>query len=385
MSSIDLHNDEIGIKIVYYGPGLGGKTSSLQYMHSVLKPENRGRMISLATGIDRTLYFDFLPIQLPKIKNFSIRMSVYTVPGQVHYDATRKLVLQGADGVVFVADSQPARQDANIESMDNLRENLKNHGMDPNTVPMIIQYNKRDLQNVMTVEQMDNELNFRDVPFFETSATKGTGVYDALKAITKLVLADLKKKGIYRDESTSIVPKPILENTSPQVTIEGATQPPPPANDSGAFEFPTSDVVTRRNNESSESLVAAIAHHTQLRQSSPPPPANLEDFIRFSNLWTLGHIQVSEIETVIKNEEYTNAVAMIEELLEQHLKLSGGTHRSVEEGLLSLGVCSAHYLRFNAITAKPQSGGDVTLTDALFCLFFITDVELRMQAAGLKA
>ncbi|MBN2715333.1 MAG: hypothetical protein JXX14_05730 [Deltaproteobacteria bacterium] len=385
MSSLDLHNDEIGIKIVYYGPGLGGKTSSLQHMHTVLKPEHRGRMISLATGIDRTLYFDFLPIQLPKIKNFSIRMSVYTVPGQVHYDATRKLVLQGADGVVFVADSQAARQDANIESMENLKENLKNHGMDPNTVPMVIQYNKRDLPGVMPVEQMDRELNFRNVPCFETSATKGFGVFEALKTITKLILADLRRKGIYRDDTMSIVPEPKVDQTAPQATVSRSTRPPSPA-ESTSIDFPAFNSKMPppiASSESSGTLEAALAQHAQYRKSAPPPPEVPEDFIRFSNLWTDGYHQAAEIEQHIRNQEYAKAVSDVDRLLHSHLMESGGKYRSTEEALLILGICSGHYIRYSETIARSQ-GGNLTLADALFCLFFLTDVELRMQSAGLK-
>ena len=385
MSSIDLHNDEIGIKIVYYGPGLGGKTSSLQYMHNVLKPEHRGRMISLATGIDRTLYFDFLPIQLPKIKNFSIRMSVYTVPGQVHYDATRKLVLQGADGVVFVADSQAARQDANIESMENLQENLKNHGMDPTTVPMVIQYNKRDLPEVLPVEQMDRELNFRGVPYFETSATRGFGVFEALKAITKLILADLRRKGIYRDDTMSIVPEPPVDQTAPQPTFAPEARPPAPR-ESSTMDFPAFNSKMPpppQSSESSGTLEAALAQHAQFRKSAPPPPESPEDFWRLSNLWKDGYQRAAEIEHLIRKEEFAKAVNDIDSFLHSHLMESGGRYRSAEEAMLILGVCSSHYMRYAGIIAKAQSG-NLTLSDALFCLFFLTDVELRMQAAGLK-
>ncbi|MBN2525619.1 MAG: hypothetical protein JXR76_04435 [Deltaproteobacteria bacterium] len=388
MSSIDLHNDEIGIKIVYYGPGLGGKTSSLQHMHTVLKPEHRGRMISLATGIDRTLYFDFLPIQLPKIKNFSIRMSVYTVPGQVHYDATRKLVLQGADGVVFVADSQPARQDANIESMENLQENLKNHGMDPSTVPMVIQYNKRDLANIMPLDQMDRELNFRAVPYFETSATKGFGVFEALKAITKLVLADLKRKGIYRDDTMSIVPSPPGDDTAPQPAVAVRnTRVPGFAPDGEGQDFaalksqPPAPSAGRA--ESSGSLEAALAQHAHLRKSTPPPPTSAEERMRFSNLWTSGYQKAQEIELNIQKGKYRDAVVLVEKLMKTHLSESGVKYSSLEEALLVLGISSGHYVRYSGIVAKSQSG-NTSMTDALFCLFFLTDVELRMQSAGLK-
>jgi signal recognition particle receptor subunit beta len=196
MSSINLHTREINIKVVYYGPGLGGKTTTLQHIHRTLKPDLRGQLVSLATGIDRTLFFDFLPVKLPKVRDFTIRMSLYTVPGQVHYNATRKLVLQGADGVVFVADSQAARQDANIESIGNLYDNLRAHGMNPDTVPLVLQYNKRDLDGILSVEQLDRDLNRHRLKRFETCALSGQGVFEAMRTITKLVLTDLKRKGI---------------------------------------------------------------------------------------------------------------------------------------------------------------------------------------------
>src|SRR5512137_3124339 len=190
MSSINLHSDEIGIKIVYYGPGLGGKTTSLQHMHRVLKPDNRGQLISLATGIDRTLYFDFLPVKLPKVKGFTIRMSLYTVPGQVHYDATRKLVLNGCDGVVFVADSQRESQAATVESLENLEENLREQGRALDKVPLVFQYNKRDCRDLIPVEELERLLNPHQRPAFETIATAGQGVHQALKAISVEVLKD---------------------------------------------------------------------------------------------------------------------------------------------------------------------------------------------------
>ena len=206
MSSINLHTREINVKIVYYGPGLGGKTTALQYFHRTLKPDLRGQLVSLATGVDRTLYFDFLPVKLPAMKDFTIRLSLYTVPGQVHYNATRKLVLQGCDGVVFVADSQEARHDANVESIRNLEDNLRAQGMNPESVPLILQYNKRDLENILPVATMDAELRLRKIPRYETCGLTGMGLFDGLKAIAKLVLADLKKKGIYRERKARTTP-----------------------------------------------------------------------------------------------------------------------------------------------------------------------------------
>jgi mutual gliding-motility protein MglA len=184
---------EINCKIVYYGPGLGGKTTNLKYVYGITSPENRGKMISLATETERTLFFDFLPIDLGQIRNYSTRFHLYTVPGQVFYDASRKLILRGVDGVVFVADSQEERLDANLESLSNLEQNLKEHGFDLNTIPYVLQLNKRDLPSVMPVEKLQKLLRVKGEPVFEAVATQGVGVLDTLKAITRQVLVALRK------------------------------------------------------------------------------------------------------------------------------------------------------------------------------------------------
>jgi len=184
---------EINCKIVYYGPGLGGKTTNLKYVYGITSPENRGKMISLATETERTLFFDFLPIDLGQIRNYSTRFHLYTVPGQVFYDASRKLILRGVDGVVFVADSQAERMDANIESLSNLEQNLKEHGFDLNTIPYVLQLNKRDLPNVIPAEKLQKVLRVKGEPVYEAVATQGTGVLETLKAITRQVLVALRK------------------------------------------------------------------------------------------------------------------------------------------------------------------------------------------------
>jgi signal recognition particle receptor subunit beta len=150
---------ELVFKVVYYGPGLGGKTTSLQYIHATAKPEHRGKMVSLATPVDRTLYFDFLPIRVPNVRGMNVKLQLFTVPGQVHYNATRKLVLTGADGVVLVYDSQSARSDANLETLDNLRENLAAHGRQISEMPHVVQYNKRDLFDVLPIDELERQLN----------------------------------------------------------------------------------------------------------------------------------------------------------------------------------------------------------------------------------
>jgi hypothetical protein len=193
MSFINYSSREINCKIVYYGPGLCGKTTNLQHIYSKTNPDLKGKMISLATETERTLFFDFLPLALGQIRGFKTRFHLYTVPGQVFYDASRKLILKGVDGVVFVADSQIERMEANVESLDNLRTNLGEQGYDLAKLPYLIQYNKRDLPNAAPLEEMKRLLNPGGVPEFEACATVGKGVFETLKGVAKGVLSDLKK------------------------------------------------------------------------------------------------------------------------------------------------------------------------------------------------
>jgi signal recognition particle receptor subunit beta len=195
MPFINLMAREINCKIVYYGPGLCGKTTNLQYIFDRTKPDARGKMVSLATETDRTLFFDFLPLELGEIRGFKTRFHLYTVPGQVFYDASRKLILKGVDGCVFVADSQMARLDANEESLDNLKINLGEYGLVLDNIPYVVQYNKRDLPGVMEVEELRGILNPTAVPDFEAVASQGRGVFETLKAVARLVFHELKKDG----------------------------------------------------------------------------------------------------------------------------------------------------------------------------------------------
>ena len=195
MSFINYMAREINCKIVYYGPGLCGKTANLQWIFGQTKQEARGKMISLATETERTLFFDFLPIDLGTVRGFKVRFHIYTVPGQVFYDASRKLVLKGSDGVIFVADSQPGRIEANIESVENLAENLAATGNSLEKLPYIMQYNKRDLPTAVPVEELRATLNTNNVPDFEASAVTGEGVFDTLRALAKQVLTELRKGG----------------------------------------------------------------------------------------------------------------------------------------------------------------------------------------------
>lgn len=195
MSFINYMAREINCKIVYYGPGLCGKTTNLQYIYERTNPEAKGKMISLATETERTLFFDFLPIALGEIRGFKTRFHLYTVPGQVFYDASRKLILKGVDGVIFVADSQVERLEANQESVDNLRINLAEQGYSLEKIPYVVQYNKRDLPNAMDVAELRELVNPMKVPDYEAVARTGVGVFDTLKAVSKAVLTELKRGG----------------------------------------------------------------------------------------------------------------------------------------------------------------------------------------------
>ena len=193
MSMINYASREINCKLVYYGPGLGGKTTNLEHVYGKVNPNARGKLISLATETERTLFFDFLPVDLGTVRGFKTRFHLYTVPGQVFYEASRKLILKGADGVVFVADSQEERVDANLETLDNLREHLKEHNLDISAIPYVLQLNKRDLPNVLPIEELKKHLQIKGEPTLEGVAITGQGVFETLREVAKLVLAELRK------------------------------------------------------------------------------------------------------------------------------------------------------------------------------------------------
>lgn len=241
MAIINYAAREMTAKIVYYGPGLSGKTTSIQYIHTKISPANKGKLVSLATETDRTLFFDFFPVDFGQIGGFRVKFNFYTVPGQVFYNTTRKLVLKGADGVVFVADSQEGMKEQNIESLKNLHENLKIHGVDPATVPFVIQFNKRDIPGAMSVEQMRRDLNPGGVPDFETDAVRGDGVMDAMKQICKMVLEDLRNKqksqGAQQSKASAPAQQPKAAKAETPSAEKPTAQPPSaPAQATGTVE-----------------------------------------------------------------------------------------------------------------------------------------------------
>lgn len=243
MSSINFATREISCKVVYYGPGLSGKTTNLQVIHQKMPQDKRTDMVSLATEGDRTLFFDFLPLNLGDIKGFKTRFQLYTVPGQVYYNSTRKLVLRGVDGIVFVADSQRSRQAENIESLQNLRQNLQDYGMDLDDMPFVLQYNKRDMENVFTLDELNAELNPRNVPFFPATAHNGKGVVTTLKTIAMLVIEKFNvKQGFLRQAAANVNNTGVhdVSLTKEGVSVkESPAQSPRPAAPASPFRMPS--------------------------------------------------------------------------------------------------------------------------------------------------
>jgi signal recognition particle receptor subunit beta len=254
MASINYASKEISCKIVFYGPGLSGKTTNLQYVHKKIPPKTRGDLISLATDQDRTLYFDFLPVDIGKVHGFSTKFQLYTVPGQVYYNATRKLVLRGVDGLVFVADSQKNKMDENIESLQNLVDNLSEYGYKIEKIPLVLQYNKRDLTDISPVEEMEKVLNSRGLPYFEAVATTGLGVFDTLKCISKLVLDQAKRKQLFPDKETT-----------PTETVKKPTEP----------EIPQPSKAVPHKTESAEEMVTSTP--SMKRTDSPATVATIPE------------------------------------------------------------------------------------------------------------
>ncbi len=260
MALFNYNAKEITLKIVYYGPGFSGKTTNLQHLHSFLPTNSRGKLISLATEADRTLFFDFLPVDIGKIKDFNIRFQLYTVPGQVRYNATRRLVLKGADAVVFVADSQKEMKEQNIESLSNMRENLTVNNIDPDDIPVVFQYNKRDIQNIMTADELNDVLNNERAPFFEAVASEGKGVQETYKEVTTFLIKHIAEKHKVDIEAPaeilSSAPEPSAEPSVPEPSVS----PLPDKQES--------DVAL---SEPQEEVMPTVAEKTIMQQTPPAP------------------------------------------------------------------------------------------------------------------
>jgi signal recognition particle receptor subunit beta len=335
VSLINYSSREINCKIVYYGPGLCGKTTNLQHIYSRVPQETRGKMISLATEMDRTLFFDFLPLRIEQIRGLKLRLQLYTVPGQVFYDATRKLVLNGADGVVFVADSQPLARDSNAESMSNLEANLRELGIELRHFPLVLQYNKRDLPNVLPVEELRRELNRDGAPGFETVASRGEGILEALREITRIVVKDLKARQPAR--------------TTP-----------------ARFSSGDSELAT---------LISAAAD----AEPGPAPAADRGELvgISFARLVPGSVFAIAETEQAITERTYGVAVRAAAQAVSDLLEsLPVDESRSAARAAL-LGLDGREFLRLGKLAQKPDAS--VTEQDALFALYVLVAAAVKSE------
>ncbi len=345
MSTVNVMAREIAAKIVFYGPGLSGKTTTLKRIYETVKPSLRGELMTLPTEADRTLFFDFLPVRVERVGDYALRLALYTVPGQVFYNATRKLVLQGSDGVVFVADSNPGAQDANRESMANLEENLAEQGISLDSFPLVIQLNKRDLGNAVPLEQMRALLNRRNVPDFETVAMSGEGVLDAMKAMIRLVIKDLRAR--------KIVPSSKPRPSAPQPSL---------SKDLGA------------------SLEAQVQEHLVHQRAPEPMPAphGIRAMGPVAALAPAALIDPARVaEMCFASGDFEGCVRTCLETLQRGLAFAGESsiaHQSFLLGLNGRDVLDAY--------TRSQRGAS-NIEDASFALFVLAQLFVRLTQAGL--
>jgi signal recognition particle receptor subunit beta len=389
MASVNALGRQLVFKIVYYGPGLSGKTSTLQHIHATARPEHRGKMVSLATPVDRTLYFDFLPLRVPNVRGMGVKLQLFTVPGQVYYNATRKLVLTGADGLVFVSDSQAGRIDSNLEALENLRDNLREHGRTLDDFPHVIQHNKRDLSDVLSLKELDEMLNPHRAPSFGTAATKGEGVYESLEAITRLVVTAFESSippgerqisaeleaiegGLGEALRNADPPDPVLQD-SPSV-ISSLTDPPTGERGRGAAGHGDFD-------RGAEAPGEVAARAVVKSDRSTAPGATL------SELWPEAEReQVREVEAAIAGRRYARAIELCDALVTRVLASAAGVFGSAEAPRdaatvpLLLGLDGRMYLAFRLIVREARSGGTLDSRAALEALVFAAQARILRSA-----
>lgn len=294
---------EISAKIVYYGPGLSGKTTNLQYIFSITNPKSRGELISLETKIERTLFFDLLPINIGLIKGYKIKFQLYTVPGQIFYDSTRKLVLKKVDGIVFVTDSQVLMQQANLESFENLKRNLKEQDIDMHNIPMVFQFNKRDLKNIIPVNKLNNTLNKLKKPFFEATSSKGYGVIETLREISSITLIEINKS-IDHDYNEK-VKKPLIEfDTNKDKEIIKKDELPLKKIPMEYSDDPTPDEIKFEDEEDThdftEQKISDLKKEGKIKQKKPSAVSVLDNLGDDSRITVLKKISLKKPELFIE-------------------------------------------------------------------------------------
>jgi signal recognition particle receptor subunit beta len=418
MASLNPLTRELVFKIVFYGPGLGGKTTTLQYVHGATKAEHRGQLVSLATPTDRTLYFDFLPVRVEPVQGTHVRLQLFTVPGQVYYSATRKLVLTGADGVVFVADSQSARADANQEALEDLNTNLAEHGRALSKMPHTFQWNKRDIKEVASIEELDRRFNLFSAPSVATVATSGEGIFKGLEEITKLVIEAYKAEmprvspdmAVALDEADSagiadairgLAESPKKQGDHAVSSDErGAPVPMRPPSNRGNYgtlpagSAPTVAAVQTRSSPiapppssrvEKEKIAAPAPEKKPVSDQVPTvaPTSSLTPGFSMAHLWAEGGERESarRAEQLIAASDSSGAVLACDLLLARMLAsaagLAGSQDAPREPGLvcLLLGLDGRRYLSFRATVRAARGGEEITTRDALDCFTFILEAR----------
>lgn len=379
MASVNPHTRELVFKLVFYGPGLGGKTTTLQYIYASAKPEHRGKMVSLATPTDRTLYFDFLPLRVPKIRGMSVRLQLFTVPGQVYYAATRKLVLSGADGVVFVADSQAGRADVNQESLDDLHSNLAEHSRTLDEVPHTFHWNKRDLSDLLPLEELERRFNKHEAPSLPTVATSGEGVFEGLERITRLVLKSYEGE----PQGQRLVDAGVAE--AMRSLVDPGSNPRMSASDkprSGelAAQSPSPPPVAERKipTQPPDTRAVGAARPSSPGGSSPPSgPA-----VSFAELWPDSEREtVRQAEAMLAARDAVNAVLACDVLVTRVLASAAafvGTldaPRDPAVVALLLRLDGARYFAFRSLVRAARHREPVSMKDALECFAFALEAR----------
>jgi signal recognition particle receptor subunit beta len=396
MASINRLRRELLFKLVFYGPGLGGKTTTLQHVHAATKPENRGNMLSLATDTDRTLYFDYLPVKLLKVGNVTVKLQLYTVPGQVYYAATRKLVLSGADGIVFVADTQSARLDANIESLEDLNANLAEQGRKLSALPHVFQWNKRDLPDVVALDELDRRFNLFSAPSVPTVATTGEGVFEVLERITRIVVE------AYRAELPMTGPKPEgmpLFLDADEVGLTDAIKGLADSQPERASATARLGVLRTRANAGSRPSVRSPSSRS-VPAPAPEPPSRSQTPVlstRIAAPMTTGtfslielwppadHESVRRVEQLLGARDAAGAIGACQDLLSRALTaasvLLGAYPHPRDPALVValLGLDGERYMAFRAAARGARAKRDATIREALQCYAFATEARAKVD------
>jgi signal recognition particle receptor subunit beta len=395
MAALNPLTRELVFKIVFYGPGLGGKTTTLQWIHGNTKAEHRGKLVSLATPTDRTLYFDFLPLRVHRVRDMSVRLQLFTVPGQVYYTATRKLVLTGADGVVFVADSQSARMDANNESLEDLTTNLAEHGRRLSDLPHTFQWNKRDIPEVAAEDELDRRFNLFGAPAIATIATKGTGVFEGLEKITRLVVdaykADLpsgsKLAPLLDADELGIADAIRGLAESPKPGAPASSRKPAASPSSPSSAQPTSSSTPSTTSSRTLSGVLPAVSDIPLTPTVTPPPAA---YFSLSELWPEAEqVAVRRAESLLHARDPQSAVLacdlLVTRILASAAGLAGTMDAPRDPGLVAmlLGLDGRRYLHFRSIVRAARAKKDITMRDAYESYLFALEARRARDHIGL--